>query len=107
VYSEQVSLNGVRATYRNLRENYEYWYRYEEADQFFIREMELKRKYREKTSENRYSIKRNSWFRRNLSLTGLYYWISEYGQNYKRPIWLAIIFVFIPIFYLLVQRALT
>jgi hypothetical protein len=32
------------AIYRNLRENYEYRLRYDEAGEFFIREMELKRK---------------------------------------------------------------
>jgi hypothetical protein len=35
------------AVYRNLRENYEFRLRYDEAGKFFIREMELKRKYRE------------------------------------------------------------
>ena len=35
------------AVYRNLRENYEYRLRYDEAGKFFIKEMELKRKYRE------------------------------------------------------------
>ena len=31
--------------YRNLRDNYEYNMKYEEAGQFFIREMNLKRNY--------------------------------------------------------------
>ena len=39
-------------TYRNLRENCEFRLRYDEAGKFFIREMELKRKYREVLSPN-------------------------------------------------------
>jgi hypothetical protein len=62
---------------------------YDEAGQFFIREMELKRKYREvvsKEEEERLGIKQNNWFRRNLfSLTGLYYNLFVYGEDLKRP----------------------
>ena len=63
--------------------------RYDEAGQFFIREMELKRKYREvpsKEEENSLEIKENNWFRRNLfSLTGWYYHLSRYGESIWRP----------------------
>jgi hypothetical protein len=45
------NLGSIKAVYRNLRENYEYRMRYDEAGQFFIREMELKRKYREGPSK--------------------------------------------------------
>jgi hypothetical protein len=45
------TLGSVKSVYRNLRENYEYRMRYDEAGQFFIREMELKRKYREVPSK--------------------------------------------------------
>jgi hypothetical protein len=44
------NLGSIKAVYRNLRENYEYRMRYDEAGQFFIREMELKRMYREDPS---------------------------------------------------------
>lgn len=43
----EANLGELFALYRNLRENYEYRLRYEEAGQFFIREMELKRNYEE------------------------------------------------------------
>lgn len=63
---------------------------------FFIREMELKRKYREILSpdDNNIIIKQNWWPRRNLSLTGLYYHLSRYGENLLRPtlVGMAIIF---------------
>jgi hypothetical protein len=45
--------------------------RYDEAGQFFIREMELKRMYREvqsKEEENSLEIRANNWFRRSYSL---------------------------------------
>jgi hypothetical protein len=41
------SLGSIMAVYRNLRENYEFRLRYDEAGEFFKKEMELKRKYRE------------------------------------------------------------
>ena len=49
--------------------------------------MELKRNYREKLSpdRNKTIIKRNGRLRRNLSLTGLYYHLSRYGENLLRP----------------------
>ena len=81
-----ISLGSVMAVYRNLRENYEYRLRYDEAGKFFIKEMELKRKYREVLSEDGSSrVKPNCWFRKNLSLTSLYYHLSQYGENLLRP----------------------
>ena len=82
-----VSLGSVMAVYRNLRENYEYRLRYDEAGKFFIKEMELKRKYREILSPDGSDtiVKQNMWPRRNLSLTGLYYHLSRYGENLLRP----------------------
>jgi hypothetical protein len=49
--------------------------------------MELKRKYREAVSEDGSDIivKQNRWPRRNLSLTGLYYHLSRYGEDLLRP----------------------
>jgi hypothetical protein len=84
---ESVSLGSVMAVYRNLRENYEYRLRYDEAGKFFIKEMELKRKYREVLPSygSEAIVKPNCWFRRNLSLTGLYYHLSRYGEDLFRP----------------------
>jgi hypothetical protein len=68
--TKDFNLGSIKAVYRNLRENYEYRMRYDEAGQFFIREMELKRKYREVVSPKDGSfevkVKQNNWFRRNL-----------------------------------------
>ena len=43
---QDASLELVLPVYRNLRENYEFKLRYDDAGKFFIKEMELKRNYR-------------------------------------------------------------
>jgi hypothetical protein len=103
------NLGSIMAVYRNLRENYEFRLRYDEAGKFFIKEMELKRNYREEdtlgkdngnggsSSSNGNSnskIVRNDWPRRNLSLTGLYYHLSRYGENLLRPTVIGIFIIF-------------
>ncbi len=57
---------------------------------FFIKEMELKRKYRQVSQSSPDSsnsaIKKNNWFRRNIfSLIGWYYHLSRYGEDLLRP----------------------
>jgi hypothetical protein len=101
----QVSLGSVMAVYRNLRENYEYRLRYDEAGKFFIREMELKRKYREIPSNDSNSVvvKPNGWFRRNLSLTGVYYHLSRYGEDLLRPTLVGVVVVFLSTLFWLIQ----
>jgi uncharacterized protein YjbI with pentapeptide repeats len=90
-YIKEGTLESVKAIYRNLRENCEYWLRYDEASEFFIREMELKRNYRE---HNIVWIRDTNPFRKNLSVTGLYYYLSHYGESLKRPTIMAMIVVF-------------
>jgi hypothetical protein len=107
-FPDEVNLGDVKTIYRNLRENYEFRLRYEEAGRFFIREMELKRKYREVNSEGKYKTKRNGWFRRNISLAGLYYHLSRYGESLFRPaIFAAAIFSFSVMYWLIQYNAAT
>ena len=106
--TKDVNLGSIKAVYRSLRENYEYRMRYDEAGQFFIREMELKRKYREvpssKGEENSLEIKQNNWFRRNLfSLTGWYYHLSRYGESIWRPTLAGLVIVFLSTLFWLMQ----
>jgi hypothetical protein len=101
-----ISVGGIRTIYRNLRENYEYSLRFEDADKFFEKEMEVKRNYSEKTIGKISRFKKNGRLKRHLSLTGLYYHLSEYGKNYKRPLVLAIIIISIPILYSLIQLSI-
>lgn len=94
----RVSLGGVLSVYRNLRENYELRRMYDEAGKFFIREMELKRKYREvKAKESsEYKIKKNYWSRRNIfSLIGWYHLLSNYGESLWRPTVAGMVIVFL------------
>ncbi len=89
-------MGGVLSVYRNLRENYELRRRYDEAGKFFIRELEIKRKYREVKSKDssEYEIKKNCWCRRNIfSLTGWYHLLSNYGESLRRPTLAGIIIV--------------
>ena len=102
-FPDDVNLGDVKTIYRNLRENYEFRLRYEEAGRFFIREMELKRNYREVNLGGRYKIKRNGWFRRNISLAGLYYHLSRYGESLFRPAILAAAILSLSVIYWLIQ----
>jgi uncharacterized protein YjbI with pentapeptide repeats len=86
VYTRSYGLGKTITVYRNLRENYEYRLRYEEASEFFIREMEIRRNYREVRTNNSYEVKRNGLLRRNLSLTGIYHNLFEYGESLRKPI---------------------
>jgi hypothetical protein len=72
------------AVYRNLRENYELRLRYDESSEFFTREMDVKRKYREVSLASGPKIELNGRFRRNFSLTGVYYNLFGYGEKLKR-----------------------
>jgi uncharacterized protein YjbI with pentapeptide repeats len=90
-----ISLELVLSAYRNLRENYEFRLRYDDAGKFFIKEEELKRKYREIRSQKGSEIKENSWFRQHLSLTGLYYHLSRYGESISRPALIGAITIFL------------
>ena len=87
------------------RENYEFRLRYDEAGEFFIREMELKRKYREVRPKNYTSVvvKPNGWLRRNLSLTGLYYYFSNYGESIVKPTIIAAITIGLSTLFWLMQ----
>jgi hypothetical protein len=112
-----ISLIGILSLYRNLRENYEARLRYDEAGKFFIKEMELKRRYRESPSASnlrkgmyrilrglkltnkpepdvKNELKKNGWWRRNIfSLIGWYYHLSRYGEDLLRPTLAGIVIV--------------
>jgi hypothetical protein len=104
--AKRIHLGGVLSVYRNLRENYEFRRRYDEAGKFFIREMELKRKYREVKSKGspEYELKKNCWFRRNIfSLTGWYHLLSDYGESLWRPTVAGTIIVFLATLFFVCQ----
>jgi hypothetical protein len=90
--TKEINLGSIKAVYRSLRDNYEYRMRYDEASQFFIREMELKRKYSEKESSSGSEVIPNDRFRRNLSITGLYYHLFRYGESLSRIAFTIVLF---------------
>lgn len=74
---------------RALRDNYDYHLMYRDAGQFFVREMELRRRYSLRGDE----LVRHPVYRRIFSLTGLYFWICGYGESLKRAgTWLMLLF---------------
>lgn len=68
----------VAELYRRLRINYENALRYDEAGDFFIGEMEMKRLARAPGSSP------GSWLRRNGSLLSAYRLLARYGQSPRR-----------------------
>ncbi len=78
-----------------LRENYEFSLKFDEAGKFFIKEMDLKRTYRNantKTNDG-LEVKKNPRYRRIFSLTGLYYHFSTYGESIIKPTIIGVITV--------------
>jgi hypothetical protein len=84
--AQDIELGDILVIYRYLRENYEFWMRYDEAGEFFIREMEIKRLYKQYSDNGQIQIKRKNPIIRNISLTALYYHLSKYGQSISRPV---------------------
>ena len=76
------NLSSVLAVYRNLRENYEFRLMYEEAGQFFVKEMELKRIYFEDPNDG-YKLKTKGW-KQYISLTSGYNILCQYGESFTR-----------------------
>lgn len=80
---------GTLGVLRSLRNNHEYHLMYRDAGQFFVQEMDLKRKYSlrgDKLSAHRAP-------RRLFSLTGMYFWICGYGESFRRiSFWIALLF---------------
>lgn len=84
-------LSIVLSTYRNLRENYEFRLMYEEAGNFFVKEMELKRNY--SYDLNNRTTKKKHWIKRNISMANCYNILSKYGEDFGRiSFWLIVAF---------------
>src|SRR5919202_3041237 len=49
------------------------------------------------------SIKKNNWFRRHFSLTGLYYHFSDYGESIVKPTMIGAITVLLSTLFWLMQ----
>ncbi len=85
----------VAQLYRRLRLNYENNYRFSEAGEFFIGEMEMLRLDVNKNNEKKSNIVLR--LKKNVSFLGLYKLLSLYGESYIRPmIWALIVIVSYP-----------
>ncbi len=102
-----VSLQDILLLYRNLRENYVLRRRYDEADKFFIREIELRRKYKPIHSihDLAFPFEQKNWFERNfLSLLGWHHILSNYGNSIWRPIFTGMVIIFLCTIFFVAQR---
>lgn len=86
------TLEAVQSVYRRLRENFDYNLRYDDAGQFFVREMELKRKFYEKHDNSKITVHKKILLH-VFSLLGIYYGLSKYGESLLRPTILALIII--------------
>ena len=77
---ENLTLDNVLAVYRGLRENYDYYLRYDESGKFFVNEMKLRKRF-------------------SGPLEKIVLWIYEllalYGESYTRPIAWTLITIFL------------
>ncbi len=83
----QINLESVKNVYRDLRDNFDQNLRYDIAGEFFVREMELTRKYQDKHQGNRFITTKKFLLKRVIF--SFYWWyniIGQYGQSYYRPI---------------------
>lgn len=86
-YEQPSSLEAIITEYRNLRENYEYNLRYKEAGQFFIREMELGRRYEQRSNPaGNDKIEKKEPYKQVFNLSALYYGVSKYGESTILPL---------------------
>jgi hypothetical protein len=81
--------------------------RYDEAGQFFIREMELERKYRKIPSPKimvlRLRLKKITGLKETFPFTGRYYHVSRYGESLWRPTLAGVVIEFLPTLFWLIQ----
>lgn len=96
-----LSLESIKNAYRDLRENFDLNLRYETSGEFHVREMELKRKYREKHNGDKTTTVERHVFWKYLSIYWLYNMLGQYGQSYYRPIYFAISIISIATYYFL------
>ncbi len=80
-----LTLDNVLSVYRSLRENYDYYLRYEESGRFFVEEMRLRRRLIGKEERGGSLWKRLSSYVEWVTMW-LYELLALYGESYVRPI---------------------
>jgi hypothetical protein len=80
-----LTLDNVLSVIRMLRENFDYYMKYEESGRLFVKEMDLKRDHMLKGGSGKLKIaKRIEWLAYSL-----YRWTCLYGESISRPLILA------------------
>ena len=77
-----LNLENVQSVYRDLRDNFDRQLRYDVSGGFFVREMELDRKYKVAKGGD---VVLKPICRRALTWSAAYNTLAEYGQSLKRP----------------------
>jgi hypothetical protein len=109
IEDRKLLLDEVISTYKNLRAAYEFRRGNDQVNKFFIRQMEIKRKYREVQlknlqSEDKRVVYKNNWFRRNFfTLFGWDHLLSNYGESLWRPITAGVMIILFLLFSLLLK----
>ena len=86
-----INLESIKNVYRDLRDNFDQNLQYDTAGEFFVREMELNRKYHGRTKNRRHTPTKKSLLLR--SVFSFYWWyniLAQYGQSCYRPTYFAI-----------------
>lgn len=87
---QNVRLETVMNIYRNLQENFDKKLNYDFAGEFFVREMELKRKFKKNTRNmskpNEPLTTHKNILAQIFSVLSFYYVIAKYGESYYRPL---------------------
>ena len=78
---EYVTIDNVLSVIRNLRENFDYYMKYDESGKLFIREMELKRRSLWNEKERNFIVRCVEWL-----IYTAYKWICLYGESVVRPV---------------------
>ncbi len=89
--AQKVEYAAVSQLYRRLRMSYEKKYMFAEAGDFFIGEMEMRRK--NVAVDDKWLNPVILWYRRNFCILGIYKHLNDYGENYRRPILFGIILI--------------
>ena len=85
-----INVENLKGVYRDLRDNFDRRLAYNVSGGFFVREMEVERKYE---NDKNGSIKRKHILKRALTWHTAYNALSEYGQSVVRPpLYLAAVF---------------
>ncbi|MEM2169990.1 MAG: hypothetical protein QW186_09360, partial [Candidatus Bathyarchaeia archaeon] len=78
-----LKLDNVLAVYRSLRDNYDYYLKYEDSGRFFVNEMRLRRRFIGRLSGGGIRKKLSNAVEKFVMLS--YEALSLYGESYTRP----------------------